>query len=87
MDGALAVLSRSLKPGGVFYASFRYGEGEGVRDDGRYFTDCTEDAFREQLRGCPELGLLGLWRDRDAHRPDIVWLGALMRKQAVSPAR
>jgi len=60
MDGALARLSRSLKPGGVFYASFRYREGEVIHEDGRHFADCTEEAFREHLRGRPELGLLDL---------------------------
>jgi SAM-dependent methyltransferase len=84
MDGALANLSRSLKSGGAFYASFRYGEGEAVSEDGRLFNSYTEGSFRDQLREHPELEVIRLRRERDAHRPEVVWLGALMGKRRAS---
>ncbi len=34
----------ALKPNGIIYASFKYGEFEGVRN-GRYFSDFTEGSF------------------------------------------
>ncbi len=39
---SLEKLSRALKPGGILYASFKYGDFEGERND-RYFTDLTEE--------------------------------------------
>jgi SAM-dependent methyltransferase len=87
MAGALAGLSRTLKPGGVFYASFRYGGGEGVREDGRWFTDFTEEAFLEQLAAHPELEMVELGRSEDLlRRSGVNWLGALMRKREVAPS-
>ena len=48
MAGAIARLWASLKPGGVFCLSFKYGEGE--RTDGeRHFTDATEARLRGWL--------------------------------------
>ena len=89
IDGAIANLSRSLKPGGVFYASFRYGNGETVADDGRLFNNYTERALENLLGGHPELEIVALQRTEDAHRPDVTWLSVLLRKikAAENPTR
>lgn len=50
---ALEKLKRALKPKGIWYMSFRYGEGEQHEED-RYFYDQTEESLTkilEQLGG------------------------------------
>ena len=42
LKDAIYRVERALKPGGYFYASFKYGTYEGERD-GRYFNDFTEE--------------------------------------------
>ena len=39
-------IETALKPGGVLYTSFKYGDFEGVRK-GRYFTDFTEETLKK----------------------------------------
>lgn len=40
--------SKALKPSGIFYLSFKLGDYEGMRN-GRWFTDLTEESFRELI--------------------------------------
>ena len=60
MAKVLEQLGMALKVGGVMYASFKYGQGESVRD-GRLFNDYDEVRFRDLLRSCPEFESLKLW--------------------------
>lgn len=84
LDDAVSNLSRALKPGGVFFASFRYGEEEAVGEDGRLFDNHTERTFRRFLRTRPELEAVDVRRSQDTYRPDVVWLGALLRKRRIA---
>ncbi len=71
----------ALKPGGVLYASFKYGTFEGERN-GRYFTDLTEDSFAELLRQTERLSLREQWITPDARpdRADEKWLNLILQK-------
>ena len=74
-------INLALKVGGVMYASFKYGEGESVRD-GRLFTDYDEGSLRDLLRNRPEFVMHKLWWMTDL-RPNcnhIAWLNVLLRK-------
>ena len=64
------------------YFSFRYGEGEVVRD-GRLFNDYDEESLRDLLESRPELGILKVWRTADLRpdRDDVTWLNILLRKR------
>ncbi len=42
----LKKMTKALKPDGIIYTSFKYGDFEGERN-GRYFTDFTEESFAE----------------------------------------
>ena len=53
----IANISRALKKGGYFYASFKYGEYEGDRN-GRYFTDMTEERFGKLVETVGELEIV-----------------------------
>ena len=71
----------ALKAGGVLYASFKYGDFEGIRG-GRYFTDFTEEslaAFWKPLRG-PEIADLWITRDVRPGREGGKWINLLARK-------
>ncbi len=83
LSGALRRLARALKPGGVLYASFKYGDAETVRG-GRLFSDYREETFKDMLRNTPELRPIELWRTPDVRpeRPDTVWLNVLLRRVA-----
>ena len=73
---------RALKDRGVIYTSFKYGTFEGERN-GRYFTDFTEDVFREFLRQLPKLTIEDEWITADVRpgRDDEKWLNLLLRKR------
>jgi SAM-dependent methyltransferase len=70
---------QALKPNGVIYCSFKYGDFEGVRN-GRYFTDFTQQSFGRFLS---ELNLkpLELWVTSDLRvgREAERWLNALLK--------
>ena len=78
----LAKMARALKDHGVIYTSFKYGRFDGERK-GRYFTDFTEDTFREFLQQIPELTIEDEWITADVRpdRSDEKWLNLLLRKR------
>ncbi|MDY4834697.1 MAG: class I SAM-dependent methyltransferase [Frisingicoccus sp.] len=71
----------ALKDSGVIYTSFKYSDFEGVRN-GRYFTDFTEDSFKEFIAKIPELTIEDYWITDDvrAGRSDEKWLNLILRK-------
>ena len=75
-------MSRALKEKGVIYTSFKYGSFEGERK-GRYFTDFSEETFREFLQQLPELEIEDYWVTADVRpdRADEKWLNLLLRKR------
>ena len=76
----LVHMEQALHIGGIIYTSFKYGEFEGMRN-GRYFTDFTEDSFRNFLTEIERLMLEKLWITRDARpgRQDEKWLNMILR--------
>ncbi|WP_246156384.1 class I SAM-dependent methyltransferase, partial [Thiohalocapsa marina] len=68
-------LARALKPGGVLYASCKYGAGE-REHGGRRFTDLDEAGLAALLRAVPELAELETWTtaDRRPGREGERWL-------------
>ena len=72
---------RALKPGGVIYASFKYGTFEGYRH-GRYFTDFTEGSFRAFMREIDGARIVEQWVSGDVRpgRGDEKWLNLLLAK-------
>ena len=72
---------RALKPGGVWFMSFKAGDDEVFRD-GRLFTNYTEEALRDFLNSRRDLDPLKLWTTVDTRRDhaDEVWTNALVIK-------
>ena len=74
-------MCNALKDTGVIYTSFKYGDFEGVRN-GRYFTDFTEDSFKEFIAEIPELTIEDQWLTGDVRlgRGEEKWLNLILRK-------
>ncbi|EOW6647061.1 class I SAM-dependent methyltransferase [Cronobacter muytjensii] len=81
LPGAMQKLSNALRPGGVWYLSFKYGEGE-REQQGRRFTDMNETRLTALLAAFPALSPLALWVTQDK-RPERSeqWLNGLLVKR------
>jgi len=81
MGLVLSKLGASLKPDGILYTSYKYGEGELTRK-GRFFSDYTENSFDLLLKRLPEFKVIRYWKTADlrAGRSNEEWLNILIRK-------
>lgn len=72
-------LQNALKPNGVLYVSFKYGDTERVHN-GREFTDLTENALTHLLN-YTQLKVIKQWQsvDQRPERESEVWLNALIK--------
>ena len=80
----LLKMIRALKNGGVIYASFKYGEYEGMRN-GRYFTDYTEISFINYIEEMAYVKIIELWTSGDVRpdRGDEKWLNLILQKRDI----
>ncbi|NGF47527.1 class I SAM-dependent methyltransferase [Enterobacter hormaechei] len=83
-SGLPAVMQRladALKPGGIWYVSFKYGNGERVQGE-RRFTDLNEMELRRLLNNMTEIDIFSQWITKD-NRPDRdeLWLNAILKKK------
>lgn len=75
-------ICRALKPGGIFFANFKHGEGEYTQEE-RTFYYMTETSLRYYL--ADQFKIIDIWTTEDhssnfAHSPDKMWLNMLARK-------
>lgn len=75
-------LARALKPGGLLYVSFKYGNQDGYLGK-RYYTYMTEERFAELVATVPELEAtqVGIFGNEHPGQPDFRWLWAHLRKR------
>ena len=78
LPGVLRLIRRALKKNGVFYASFKYGETERVKN-GRLFSDFTEESLRTLLEEAGGFRTVKLWTTADARpeRAEERWVNVL----------
>ncbi|UYM57729.1 class I SAM-dependent methyltransferase [Leclercia adecarboxylata] len=81
LPGVMRRLADALKPGGVWYVSFKYGKGE-REVDGRRFTDMREVRLQKLLQEVVGIETIALWLTQDS-RPmrDEVWLNGMLQKE------
>lgn len=81
LKSVLIKMLAALKPGGIIYTSFKYGEFEGERN-GRYFTDFTEESFAEFTDDIEGMEIEEFWMSGDVRkgREEEKWLNMLMKK-------
>jgi SAM-dependent methyltransferase len=74
-------LRRALRPGGVLYASFKYGTEEGWEGQ-RYFSRYTEDRLRDALAGAGGWEIVRLWLTGDVRpeRDEEKWVNLLAQR-------
>ncbi|MDO5135251.1 MAG: class I SAM-dependent methyltransferase [Eubacteriales bacterium] len=74
-------MGTALKADGVVYASFKYGDFEGLRR-GRFFTDFTPESFGKYMGQVPGLQVEEWWVTGDVRpgREKERWLNLLLRK-------
>ncbi len=83
LPDALGRLALALKPGGLLYASFKYGRGE-REDRGRWFTDLDETRADRLLVRVPVLRRKHSWitNDRRPEKANRQWLNLLFVRTA-----
>ena len=83
LDAVLVRLTRALKPQGVLYLSFKYGDAERF-EQGRFFNDLNETLLKSLLADHPRLEIVKLWITddvRNERRGSQQWLNALVRRR------
>ena len=81
MPNVLDKVSAALKPGGILYASFKYGKDERV-SNGRFFNDYTENDIDMLLTPENQLTLLEYWITEDVrpNRSGERWLNFIAKR-------
>ena len=81
LKDVLSRIGKALKPGGVLYASFKYGEYEGMRD-GRYFKAFTEETLKTFWETVTSMQLFDIWISGDvrSERKGQKWINLLARR-------
>ncbi|MFZ3620436.1 class I SAM-dependent methyltransferase [Leclercia barmai] len=81
LPGVMRKLADALKPGGVWYVSFKYGDGE-REVDGRRFTDMDEVGLRALIRERKKIEIFELWttKDKRPHREEV-WVNGLLGRR------
>ena len=74
-------MSRALKPNGIIYTSFKYGNFEGERN-GRFFTDFTLDVFEDFISDVKDIVIEEYWITGDVRpgREEEKWLILILRE-------
>lgn len=80
LPGVMRKLADALKPGGVWYVSFKYGDGE-REVDGRRFTNVSEVGLQTLLQEVIGIEFVEFWmsQDKRPHRYEV-WLNGILRK-------
>ena len=81
MDQIMQKVCRALKPEGILYASFKYGEGEEYRNH-RLFHDYTPQSLEEMMSRQREMEVLETWLSDDVRDGrDEKWVNILLKKK------
>ncbi|WP_163305224.1 class I SAM-dependent methyltransferase [Enterobacter ludwigii] len=81
LPAVMQKLADALKPGGVWYVSFKYGNGERVQGE-RRFTDLDEEGLRMGISNITDVEITSLWVTKDyrSERSEK-WLNGVLHKK------
>ncbi|BBV90100.1 MAG: class I SAM-dependent methyltransferase [Enterobacter sp.] len=81
LPAVMQKLADALKPGGVWYVSFKYGNGERVQGE-RRFTDLDEEGLRMGISNITDVAITSLWVTKDyRHERSERWLNGILHKK------
>jgi len=82
LKSVLGKMAMAVKPQGIIYISFKYGNFAGERN-GRYFTDMTESSFAALMQDIAALTTEEQWITSDVRlgRGEEKWLNVILRKK------
>ena len=80
LKNVLIHMEKALHDDGIIYTSFKYSDFSGMRN-GRFFTDFTEDSFRDFISNVGQLVIEKFWITSDVRpgRQDEKWLNMILR--------
>ena len=78
----ITIARRALKPGGILYASFKYGDFEGEEKE-RHFTYLTESGFDDIMKTVECMEIIDVFKSTDVRRGvDVDWLNVMLEKRS-----
>jgi SAM-dependent methyltransferase len=81
LPAILTAIHRAIKPGGLFWASYKSGNGEGFDQLGRYYNYPSETDLRAAYANAPWQSLvLTAWQGSGYDKLPTPWLGVTVRK-------
>lgn len=83
ISSILYKIYHALKPNGVLYSSFKYGDKEEYRDDGRFFNYYDEKSFSELIKKLGYFDILEILITNDVRKgkENEKWLNVIVKKK------
>jgi|GEM_PF-3307590 len=84
MSDVLYKIYHALKLNGVLYASFKYGDKEEYRDDGRFFNYYDEKSFNELIKNLAYFEILEILITKDVRKgkENEKWLNVILKNKS-----
>ena len=79
MDRIMKKVVNALKPDGVLYMSFKYGDAEEIRNQ-RLFHDYTEETAYDMVMRQDGVRIVEMWQSDDVRGIETKWLNLLVKK-------
>lgn len=79
MDRIMKKVVNALKPEGVLYMSFKYGDAEEIRNQ-RLFHDYTEETAYDMVMRQEGVRIVEMWQSDDVRGIETKWLNLLVKK-------
>ena len=86
LPAALEKLFSALVYGGILYMSFKYGNGERVAEDGRFFIDLNEAELKKLIERYEYVEFIDIWKTNDSRqeRNHEMWLNTVLCKKQLA---
>ena len=84
IPAVLSKVIKALKPGGIAYMSFKWGQDESRDSVGRYFNNYTDDSLRTQLQMETDLYIEAIWLETKPLRgQEQIWVNAIVKRKTI----